>query len=162
MGNNVKLTLQELEQLAQAYMDCRLSRLQEKELELVLLCSEFSSPVIDAARDIMGLTVRLLPCNIAERAHEKKRKSWGFKYIGIAAAVATLVVCSVAFFRSPQYSAPRPETYVCVDGKVMNQYVAQSIAEETEEESMEMLRAAVEDAENEQKLATQYMNYLIK
>lgn len=162
MDNNEKLTLQELEQLSQAYMDCRLSRLQEKELELVLLCSEFSSPIIDAVRDIMGVTAQMTSCPSAEITHEEKRKTRFFKYAGIAATIAVIVVCGVAFFRSIQYSAQSSDTYVCVDGKVMNQYAAQSIAAETEEESMEMLRSVVEEAENEQRLAAQYMNSLIK
>ena len=162
MDNNEKMTLQELEQLAQAYMDCRLSRLQEKELELVLLCYEFSSPIIDAARDTLRLTVQMTPYNIAEIAHEKKHKKRFYKYAGIVAGIAAIFACGVAFFRNPQYSAQSPKTYICVDGKVMNQYVAQSIAEETEKETMEMLRDVVEDAENEQRLTTQYMNSLIK
>lgn len=56
MTNDDKLTKQELEELAQAYLDCRLSRLQEKELELVLASQpEISSPIIDEVRETMEI-----------------------------------------------------------------------------------------------------------
>ena len=53
------LTLQELEQLSQAYVDCHLSRLQERELELVLISTPISSPVIDEARALMDIAMQM-------------------------------------------------------------------------------------------------------
>lgn len=53
------LTLQELEQLSHAYVDCHLSRLQERELELVLIRTHISSPVIDEARALMDIAMQM-------------------------------------------------------------------------------------------------------
>ena len=54
-----ELSLKELEILAQAYLECRLSRLQEKELELILYDTDVTSPVIEEARRTMGVSTLL-------------------------------------------------------------------------------------------------------
>ena len=56
MNDKDNLTLAELEMLAQAYLDCKLSRLQEKELEYVLMSCGLSSPLIDEVRECMALS----------------------------------------------------------------------------------------------------------
>lgn len=159
---NIKetLTLQELEELSQAYMDCRLSRLEEEELELVLLCSDLTSPILDEVRGVMGLTARLTACKASESIRKKSGGLRVFRYAGIAAAIAVVSVCAIGYLRGSDQSKDAPEVYVCVDGEVLSGYVAQTIVSETEEESMNMLRSVIEDAENEQRLTTQYMNSL--
>lgn len=51
---DIKLTLQETEQLCRLYMDCRLSVLEETELQYVLGKLPYSSPCIDEVRMLMG------------------------------------------------------------------------------------------------------------
>lgn len=55
--HDVKLTLQETEQLCRLYMECKLSVLEETELQYVLGKLPYSSPCIDEVRMLMGLPV---------------------------------------------------------------------------------------------------------
>ncbi len=93
---DVKLTLQEAEQLCRLYMDCRLTVLEETELQYVLGKLPYSSPCIDEARMLMGLTI------LKENGASKKRH--GFLnsriVIGIAASVAILFAVGIALFNS--------------------------------------------------------------
>ncbi len=155
------LTLQEIEQLCQAYIDCHLSRLQEKELELVLLCSELTSPIITEVRTLMGLTT-LMPITQLKNNNIKKAKLRLFKYTSIAACVAIIALCSGYFFRVRQPIEETRDVYACVDGKLLTGYAAQAVVNKTEEETMNMFRSIIEDAECEQRLSEQYMNSIIK
>lgn len=155
------LTLQELEQLSQAYVDCRLSRLQERELELVLIRTHISSPVIDEARALMDIATRM-DMDVSEDACRKNTRPRILKYTGIVAAIAVIVVCGIALLHTYGHLGKTHDVYVCVDGEVLSGHIAQSIVSETEEESMAMLRAIIEDSEIEQYLSTQYMNSIIE
>lgn len=55
--HDVKLTLQETEQLCRLYMDCKLTVLEETELQYVLGKMPYSSPCIDEARMLMGVSL---------------------------------------------------------------------------------------------------------
>lgn len=55
--HDVKLTLQETEQLCRLYMDCRLTVLEETELQYVLGRIPYSSPCIDEVRMLMGVSM---------------------------------------------------------------------------------------------------------
>lgn len=50
------ITVEEIEQLCRLYMDCRLSVLEETELEYVLLRSEMDSPLINDTRMLMKIS----------------------------------------------------------------------------------------------------------
>lgn len=159
METKEMLTLQEIEQLCQAYLDCRLSRLQEKELELVLLCSNYTTAIISETRSLMGLTALLTH----PKANSiKKTKHHVFKYAGIAACFATITIGITYYFHSSQRYVQGQDVYVCVDGKELTGYVAQTIINDTEEETMNMFRDIIKDAENEQRLSEQYINSIIE
>lgn len=102
---DVKLTLQETEQLCRLYMDCRLSVLEETELHYVLGKLPYSSPCIDEVRMLMGLT-------ISSRAlrNNKKKKHFGFlrswQIISIAASFTILFVCGLALLHDRTTKLP--------------------------------------------------------
>lgn len=93
--HDVNLTLQETEQLCRLYMDCRLSVLEETELQYILGELPYSSPCIDEVRMLMGISITM---NTKE--HSKKRSGWFNRRtaIGIAASVAILFTVGVACF----------------------------------------------------------------
>ncbi len=153
------LTIQEIEQLCQAYLDCSLSRQQEKELELVLLCTDYTTPIISETRSLMGLSALM--------THPKtnaiiKTKWRLFKYAGIAACVTTMAISAVYCFMIPQTEVQDHYVYAYVDGKELTGDVAQSVINDTEEETMNMYRSIIKDMEDEQRLSEQYMNDILE
>lgn len=159
MESKEMLTIQEIEQLCQTYLDCHLSRLQEKELELVLLSSDHTTPIISETRSLMGLSA-LMAHSKANVIKKTKRRI--LKYTGIAACVATIAICTDIFFIGSSHIDETRDIYVCVDGKVLTGYVAQNIVDDTEKETMEMFRSAIEDSKEEQRLSEERMNTIIE
>lgn len=146
MNNYDKLTLQELEELARAYLDCRLSRLQEKELELVLTSlspGEASSPVIDEARETMAVASMIEASEKFERkqAPESSKKrgivrtmQQSLRWSAVAAAVAIIAGTALLFHdRQTDYNSllANERVYVIVDGEVITGERAQRIAAES-------------------------------
>lgn len=94
---DVKLTLQETEQLCRLYMDCKLSVLEETELQYVLGKLPYSSPCIDEVRMLIGLTV-------SKETSKSSKIKYGFwrsrSAISIAAFFTILLVIGIALFRN--------------------------------------------------------------
>lgn len=57
MGKEKYLSMEETEQLCRLYMECRLSRLEEVELEYVLGILPYSSPIIEEVRALMSISL---------------------------------------------------------------------------------------------------------
>lgn len=96
--HDVKLTLQETEQLCRLYMDCRLTVLEETELQYVLGKMPYSSPCIDEVRMLMAVAI---PMTVKKSS--KKRFAWFNRKtaIGIAASVTILFVGGLTLFNNP-------------------------------------------------------------
>lgn len=89
----LNLTTDELDKLCHLYMDCKLSVLEEKELEYVLTQTELTSPSIDEVRSLMN--IQLLPCS--SKLPVRKR-AWNWRYIsGIAASLAVIISVAIYF-----------------------------------------------------------------
>ncbi len=54
---DINLTLQDTEQLCRLYMECKLSVLEEKELQYVLTKLPYSTPCINETRVLMGVAI---------------------------------------------------------------------------------------------------------
>ena len=126
------LTLNELEQLTQAYLDCRLTRLEEKELELLLASSPLSSPTIDEAREQMALT-SLMAASHSRRRVAKRRF---IRFGSIAACLAALVIGGTMLIAPTE---PQVSYYVCINGQELHGEAAKRYALETEQR-MEQLQ----------------------
>lgn len=139
------LSLEELERLSRAYLDCRLSKLQEKELELVFLSSDISSPVIDEARETMGLTA-VLGSMVPVKRHIRFRFLW-HRWIAVAACIAVMAVVAIRF-DAPLASGDSyaSEVTVYVDGRRLEKDKARQIAAGTQEMCMAMLEKTVGNA----------------
>lgn len=86
------LTQKEVELLCSQYLDCRLSVLEETELEYLLSKVDYSSPVIDDARLLMGLATASA-ANVSappQPAHAGKRRRRMRYIIECAATIALL------------------------------------------------------------------------
>lgn len=96
-GHDIKLTLQETEQLCRLYMDCKLSVLEETELQFILGELPYSSPCIDEVRMLMGLSIS----RKALKPSKNKTRFWRGRYaIGIAASFTILMVIGISLFRN--------------------------------------------------------------
>ena len=144
------LSLNELEQLAQAYLDCRLTRLEEKELELLLASSPLSSPTINEAREQMALTSLMVESHSRRRALKRRFIRFG----SIAACLAALIIGCTMLIAPTE---PQVSYYVCINGQELHGEAAKRYALETERRmeqlQQEMLnRALAIEKENERLL----------
>lgn len=95
--NGVNLTLQETEQLCRLYMECRLTVLEETELQYVLGKLPYSSPCIDEVRMLMGIPgLRDVKVSSKRRFGRFNRKL----AIGIAASIALLFAVGFSIFHN--------------------------------------------------------------
>jgi len=87
------MAIEEIEKLCQLYLDCQLTVLEEKELELLLLKSHFDSPVINETRDLMMVSYKL---KLDESS--KQSKPFNRKYFTIGGRIAACVAISIGIF----------------------------------------------------------------
>lgn len=121
------LTLEELESLAHAYLEARLSLIQEKELLLVLESTALDSPLLNKTRETMEIVSEFEASHVRKSKHHLRRLS--------AAAVAILIL-SVAGIR---YFTPTPKNETCivyVDGKKLTEREAQKFASQVQIKKM--------------------------
>ena len=109
MKTKDEFTLKELEQMAQAYLDCELSLRSEKELELVLTTTELSSPILNEARIEMGITSVINEANEKREIKRRRYKRMLLRLSGVAACMATIITVASILFTP---SAPSEYYYV--------------------------------------------------
>ena len=153
---NEELTLQELEELSRAYLDCRLSRAEEKELELLLLSTPISTPVLREARNAMGIESLLAA---VPAGHRRRRR---YRWLLRAVACAAILVASAAMIHLARRPAAGGD-YVCVvvDGHELAVDQAARAAAEIQRNSMAMLAEAMQDASADQTASLSTMNEII-
>lgn len=108
--DELNLTVKELDELCRLYMDCRLSVLEERQLEYILSRSSLTSESIAEVRSLMD--IQLL--NKYENTIHKTRY-WNWRYVsGIAASIAILL--SVAIYstshRNDNLYGDNPNIYI--------------------------------------------------
>lgn len=91
-----KLTVDELDELCRLYMDCKLSVMEEKELEYILSRTSISTPLIDDVKAVMS--VHLLP-KTTETTGKTRYLNWKL-VSGIAASIALIFSVSYLFYTS--------------------------------------------------------------
>lgn len=154
MNMESNLSLPELEALARAYLDCSLSRLEEKELTLILAESEYDSPVLSEARMSMGIELSMASAKMGSHAAAPKRTGTSFskarrrrimRICGVAACVAVLF--GVGLTMSNHRGTHDTQLEVVVDGKKLSGNMAEVYASEMQAEHMEMMYGMLADAE---------------
>lgn len=103
--HDVKLTLQETEQLCRLYMDCQLTVLEETELQYVLGKMPYSSPCIDEVRMLMGVS---LPSKIIKTPKKPFIFFRNKTAISIAACFAVLFTIGIFLQIRPHKNSTSP------------------------------------------------------
>lgn len=104
--DELKLTIDELDKLCRLYMDCKMSVLEEKELEYILSQTALTSSSIEKVRGLMKIPVRE-PQYVVPR--KTKFRNW--RYIsGIAAGLALMF--SVGYYFSSNLSQSDSSVYI--------------------------------------------------
>lgn len=132
---NDKLTIREIEELCNLYMDCGLTSLEEAELEYVLLTTDSDSEIIRETMAVMGLSRELaarpaVPANGKSGKKEKKRRiiarRWRSAVTGIAASAAILIASVIGFSSG---GSSEVEYIAYVGGKQLRGEEAREVAE---------------------------------
>lgn len=143
MKTKDEFTLKELEQMAQAYLDCELSLRSEKELELVLTTTELSSPILNEARMEMGIASVINEANEKSEIKRRRYKRMLLRLSGVAACMATIITVASILFTP---SAPSEYYYVSINGQELTGEAAKAFAIQTEARMQESQRQLVEHA----------------
>ncbi len=157
--HDVKLTLQETEQLCRLYMDCRLTVLEETELQYLLGKMPYSSPSIDEVRMLMGVSIQM-----KDKEFSKKRFTWFNRKIGIgiAASVTMLLAVGVALFNSrtvnDNYSAGVYIAYA--NGQEVSQELSVQQVKSDMEQADEFLKHIAKLEAQEQEQVENFINQI--
>ncbi len=91
--DGLSLTTEELDVLCRMYMDCKLSVLEEKELEYILSTTTHTSASIAEVKALMNLQLLHKPDNVI-----RTKRIWSWRYVaGIAASIAVLLSVTLYF-----------------------------------------------------------------
>lgn len=94
-----KLTLHETEELCRLYMECKLSVLEETELQYVLTRIDYHSPLIDEVRRVMDIDAYIARnAFIKGDRHSKRFHKWLIP-LSIAASIAVFFSIGLIFFQ---------------------------------------------------------------
>ena len=155
-------TPDELEALARAYLDCRLSKLQEKELELVLMSTELSTPTIDEARETMGIVTSIAsPSETTQSTATRRRRQRLLRPLMAAASIAVMAAVALGIFHKTTLQSDSSESYIVyVNGNQLNGELAQQKALETQAQCMKLLEITTESAMMIQQETIDYLNHI--
>lgn len=136
--HDIKLTLQETEQLCRMYMDCKLSVLEETELQYVLGKLPYSSPCIDEVRMLMGLSLKR--SKIRKTVSHPYRRRILALTIGIAASIALLI----GFFGYVPENRNAPDNYIIAyeNGHRLSRHQAEAAVEASIEKAQALMNSA--------------------
>ena len=127
--NQIHLSLEEAERLCGLYMECRLSLLEETELQYVLGKLDYSSPVIDEARTLMDISLSHHIINDgSEPTPAVGKRKWKMKHTAAAASAAAVLALGASLW----ISKGSHEDYYCQvfeNGREMGRNTALSMAE---------------------------------
>lgn len=118
-NTNDRLSVAELEELCQLYLDCRLTRLQEQELHLVLLEEDVHSPLIDEVRGMMDFELRMSADAVRSASLVAVSRRWWQRWsvVNIAASLFILLASAATFMYLSTSNKQTDATYmVYVDG----------------------------------------------
>lgn len=90
------LDVAELEELVRLYMDCRLTRGEERDLVIVLGRSSLHTPLLDEARFMMGLEITM-------KRQARKKQIWTrvkMRWMAVAASLAVVMAIGISLLTS--------------------------------------------------------------
>lgn len=163
MNHYPHITQQEADCLAKLYLECRLTRLQEAELEYILASHPYDSPNIREVRSIMTPVLTLSAATHTPRRHVKSRPPVSL-ILSIAAAVAILICAATLWLCNPQTTRTDSlytHTEVYIDGAPLAPEKAELYARKVEAASMALLLQAQLSSQSAQQQALTDMNHIL-
>jgi len=153
----LNLTIEELDELCRLYMDCKLSVLEEKELEYILSKTTLTSSSIDEVRSLAG--IQPFKPTSSNPIIKKKSSNWWFK-TGIAASVAILLGIGVTVLKTDNSKSSISDScIVYVNGQEIHGDVAMAHIESETRKAEEFISRMAELEEDEQNKIEQFMNH---
>ncbi len=150
--NDHILTLQETEELCRLYMECKLSVLEEKELQYILGMMPYSSPVIEEARESMRAEGIL---SLNTKARKKPERKWLRRAVGIAASVSVILMVSL-FITNHSADSGEEEIIIAYEGgRRLSPEESEKAVEEAQRKA-EALMAMAKEKEREEELKQEY------
>lgn len=154
--DEMNLTTAELDELCRLYMDCKLSVMEEKELEYVLSQTSQTSPSIEDVRSLLGIQLKL-----TQSKPIGKKKFWNWWYAaGIAASAAILFGIGVAVL-SPNNSpsTAHVDCIAYVNGNEIHGDAAMAHIESETQKAEMFISKMAELEEEEQNKIEKFMNH---
>lgn len=154
--DELNMTVDELDELCRLYMDCKLSLLEEKELEYVLSQTSLTSISIQEVRNLTG--IQALP-RFSSKTIKKKYWNWKLN-MGIAASIAILLGIGVTFLKTDNSkSSVSDSCIVYVNGqKIHGDFAMAQIKSETRK-AEDFISRMAEFEQEEQSKIEQFMNH---
>lgn len=161
MNHYPHITPQEADCLAKLYLECRLTRLQEAELEYILASYPYDSPNIRQVRSIMTPILTLSTVNRQSQRHAKSPHP-ALRILNIAAAVAILICVATLWVNIP--NTPQSDvsyTEVYINGTSLAPEKAELYARRIEAASMALLLHTQLSSQSAQQQALTDMNHIL-
>lgn len=157
---DIQLTLHETEQLCRLYMDCRLSVLEETELEYLLGKLPHSTPCIDETRMLMGVR---LPTATAvpepPRKHGRILRSPLLFRVAASVAVVCAIALAAVFHETGGESGGAPVYIAYANGvRTDGEQTVRQVESDMQKAESFMHRMALIEAEEQQKVEN-FMNH---
>lgn len=149
-----QFTIEEVESLCLLFQDCKLSVLEETELEYVLMHCDFDSPVITETKELMAISrsVKL----VEAKKPRKPILAWTIR----VAACAAIMLGVVAVFRYSSLNAESEYCIVYVAGERASDKVAHEIAEADVAKMQQFMQVVNEQNAAEEAKVEQFMNHI--
>lgn len=148
-----QFTTEEVEKLCELYLDCRLSVLEETELEYVLMHCDFDSPIVNETKEMMAVS-RAIKLE-AVRPH-KSFWTWSLR---VAACVA-IALGVFAIFNPVNTNENDDSCIVYVEGKRASGEEAQKIAEADVAKMQQFIEVVNEQQVQEEAKVEEFMNHI--
>ncbi len=153
----INFTIDELDKLCGLYMDCKLTVLEEKELEYILSKTSLTSTSIEEVRRLTG--IQTLKSTLSNPIKRKRFINWWIP-TGIAASIALILCVGVAFLHPGNSISSGSNDYIAyVNGQEIRGDVAKAQIESETRKAEDFINRISELEKEEQNKIEQFMNH---
>lgn len=155
------LSIKEVETLCRLYNECRLSVQEEAELEYILLCTTFSSDLINETRKLMGVSHQMKFQNVQIRPKRTTyRKIIGWTLAAAASVAIVLIGSRFLQVESDTITSTDGNYYIAyVEGERLNEEAARKMAEAEAAKVAAFMQSVEKQKTEEQDKVRQFINY---
>lgn len=151
-----QFTIEEVERLCQLYFDSQLSVREEMELEYVLLCSTFKSPIINETKNVMEVS------QIIKFAKARRTNISNWEWALRTAACVAIILGTITIYSHFNINRSSDNNYciVYVSGKKASDEDAHKIAEADVAKMQQFMHIVNEKKIQEEAKVEQFMNHI--